>query len=316
MNIEPGFQKHVLLRAVARGFILFFALVFLVISILWIIEWLGIDILKNFQASASGATELADTTPPQSYSIESDSPSIGAESAISLEISDDQEKVLFEKQGDKKLPIASLTKLMTALVVLETYDLSKEIVVDKPAMSQVGEQGDLKEGQMLSIKNLLYITLIESSNKAAFLLSEVIGEDNFILLMNANAKALGLPNTHFADTTGLDSASYSTTEDVAKLSGYLFFNYPLFREIVSLKEYNLYLPDGSFHHKLINTNQLLGQIDGLVGGKTGWTNIAKGCFMAIEKNKDGNYVIYVVLGAEDRFSAMKNLMSLVSAKYQ
>jgi len=242
---------------------------------------------------------------------------INAESAISIEIAEGKSKILFEKNSQKRLPIASLVKLMTALVVLEKYDLSKKVVIDKSIMAEEGEQGNLKLGEVLSVKNLLYITLIESSNRAAYAISEVVGKDEFVALMNKKAKNLGLLNIYFKDSTGLDAGSYSTVQDIAKLSEYLFLNYPLFREIMGLKEFNLYLDNGLFHHKLINTNKLLGEVPGVILGKTGWTDFAKGCFMVIQdlslKTGSHKYVIHVVLGAKDRFGEMKKLINYLES---
>lgn len=291
---------------------LFFALVLLLGNTFWLIKWLNANSMAVFQASASDFIEPVEISESAVLKNEEDDFKINAESAISIEFGGDiQEEVLFEKDVDKKLPIASLVKLMTALLVLENYDLTKEVVISKTAIEQVGEQGDLKEGQVLSVKNLLYIALIESSNRAAYALSEAIGEDNFVALMRNRAAELGLINTYFEDSTGLDEKSYSTANDLAKLSKYLFLNYPLFGEIIGLKEFYLYLPDGSFHHKLINTNELLGQYE-IVGGKTGYTIAAKGCFMAIQKKSPEKYVIHVILGSEDRFSEMQKLINKFS----
>lgn len=229
-----------------------------------------------------------------------------AASAIVIKVTPSSQEIVFEKDKEKKLPIASLTKLMTALLVLEKYDLQAKTTVSQTAMNQVGEQGSLKLGESLSIENLLYISLIESSNRAAYALAEIMGIDDFVLLMNQRATELGLLNTHFADSSGLNQDSVSTVEDLAKLTGYLYENQPLFKEIISLKEYDLSLDNGVLHHKLISTNKLLGTIPGLVGGKTGFTNEARGCYMTINNVSDhGGYVINIILGSEDRLSAIK-----------
>ena len=241
---------------------------------------------------------------------------LDAPSAISIQVSDDQTRVLFKKNEEKKLPIASLTKLMTALVVFNNYDLSQKVTISEAAMAEDGEQGVLKLGDVLTVKDLLYITLMESSNRAAYALSEVAGPNAFVALMNANAQKMGLKNTHFQDATGLGQGSYSTVEDVSVLSIYLFEHYPLFKEITGLKEYDLYLPNGTLHHKLINTNKMLGG-DGIVSGKTGFTAEARGCFMAIQKSpqQDG-YIINIVLGAEDRFLEMKKMIDWIGQAYK
>lgn len=240
------------------------------------------------------------------------SPTVESDAFFAINVANGNAKVILRKSENKKLPVASLTKLMTALIVLERYNVEQKITITESAVAELGEQGDLKLGEILSVKNLLYITLMESSNRAAKALSEVMGTDGFIILMNEKARAIGLLNTHFQDATGLNPDSYSSAQDIAILSNYLFKNYPLFREIVSLKEYNLYLDNGFFHHKLVSTNRLLGEIGGVVGGKTGWTNISRGCFMMIQKKLDGSYFVYVILGAEDRFLEMEKLISLTN----
>ncbi len=230
---------------------------------------------------------------------------IHASAAFSTEL--ESGRVLFSQNAQKKLPIASLTKLMTALVVLDQYDLGYPVTISAEAMAQEGSQGNLKAGQVLSVKDLLYILLMESSNRSAYALAQVMGVDAFVAAMNVKAQSSGLLDTHFADSSGLSLNSYSTAKDVAQLSGYLFTNYPLFREIIGLKEFNLYLPDGALHHKLVTTNQLLGQLD-IVGGKTGWTAEARGCFMVI-RQVGQTHTINVILGAEDRFLEMKKLIN-------
>jgi len=236
---------------------------------------------------------------------------IDATAALSVEVINDVPSTLFAKNSQKRLPVASLTKFMTALLILERENMNEDVVISQHAMAEAGEQGSLKLGETLSVRNLLYIMLIESSNRASYALAEVVGVGQFVEAMNTRAEELGMVNTRFADASGLSSNSYSTAEDLAILSKYLFEHFPLFREIISIKEYNLYT-HGTFHHKLVNTNKLL-DMDGIVGGKTGWTDEAKGCFLAIER--DGfsrNYFIHIILGANDRFLEMEKLIRLTS----
>lgn len=243
---------------------------------------------------------------------------IDAEAAISVETDLlAQKKVLFKKNETKILPIASLLKLMTTLVVLENYNLQHQTIITEADILQKGDQGDLKAGQSLSVKNLLYITLIESSNDAAFALSSIMGQDKFIALMNAEAKNIGLLNTHFTDSSGLDFGSYSTAEDLVALTEHLLNKYPLVWEIIGLKEYDLYLDNGEFHHKLMNTNKLLGEIPEVIGGKTGFTNYAKECFLVVEKSPDSkNYLMHVILGSADKLEEMKKIINWLNVAYK
>lgn len=243
---------------------------------------------------------------------------ISSEAAICVEVNElGQEKILCKKNNDKKLSIASLTKLMTALVVLENYDLSQNVKISQEAVAREGEQGSLKALDALSIGNLLYIMLIESSNDAAYALAEIMGFDEFVETMNLKAKDLGLNNTFFVEPSGLDSKNYSTVDDLVKLTKYLLKNHSLIWEILSIEKATIFNSDGVLHHEALNTNELLGKIPGIIGGKTGYTKIANGCFiLVLESPKKGNQLIYIILGSENRFEEMKKLIEWVNQTYQ
>ena len=238
---------------------------------------------------------------------------IEAEAAISILIRSDQApKILFKKNIDEKLPIASLVKLMTAHVVLEyynLYDLSQEVKISKEAVLQEEEFGKLKVGQIISVEHLLYPLLIESSNDASFALAEIIGQKEFVNLMNSEAERLGLKNTYFINPTGLDPneltkpINSSTVRDLTKFAEYLL-KHNLIWEILSTEKINLY------GQTLVNTNQLLGKIPGIIGGRTGWTLMAGGSLLLVLQVPEG-YLINIILGAptpESRFEEMKKLI--------
>ena len=231
---------------------------------------------------------------------------ITAESAISIE-SDllNVRNVIFKKNSGKKLPIASLTKLMTAIVVLDNYDLSDIVTVNKAADLQDPMKQDVKLGDAMPAKNFLDIMLIESSNKSAYALSELMGTQKFVDLMNQKAKSLGLKNTFFEDPTGLSPQNVSTASDLTELAEYIFKNYPKIADISMVKE--LYIPTFG---TALNTDELLGEMPNIVFGKTGFTIEAKGCLLLVLDNpKNNNYLINVILGADDRFSEMKKLVN-------
>ena len=243
-------------------------------------------------------------------------PEINTRSYISVLIDQNgNEKILFEKESDKKLPIASLTKLMTALVVLEYpeyYSLEDSVRISKEAIAQDENFGGLMLGEKFSIEDLLYVMLIESSNDAAWAISEVVGINQFVNLMNLQADYnLGFKNSYFVNSTGLDPkdpksqiGNYSTAKDLAKLTKYLLKK-SLIWEILSKKEYDLWSEENIFHH-LINKNELL-DLPEVLGGKTGYTDEALGCFILVLKSDD-NFIINVILGSKDRFSDMKKMI--------
>ena len=247
-------------------------------------------------------------------------PEIQAKAVISVLITPEGDsKVLFKKNTDEKLPIASLVKLMTAYVVLEHYDLFHKVEISEQAILQIGDAGKLKAGQKMPVKYLLFPLLIESSNDAAYALAEIIGEEKFIFLMNSEAKRLGLKNTYFVNPTGLDEKeinNYSTVNDLAKFTKYLLnFNKnnrdELLWNILSTKEINLY------GQTLVNTNQLLTKIPGIIGGRTGWTSRAGGSLLLVLQVPEG-YLINIILGTptpESRFEAMEKLTTWLNKAY-
>ena len=242
--------------------------------------------------------------------IEKAKPEIGAKSVFSLSIDKKgNERIIFEKNPDEILPIASLTKLMTAWVASEYYDPSQVVDIGWPAVDQPEDFGRLKVGETLSVENLLYIMLIESSNDAAYAVAELISEKGFVGLMNIEAKSMGMSSTNFIDTTGYLPENYSTARDLAKLSKYLLIEKPQIWEITKKSEFNLYDADGVFHHTLLSTDELLKEFPQIIGGKTGFTFEAKGCLIIISKDeKSGNTFVNVILGSDDRFGDMRKLI--------
>ncbi len=251
-----------------------------------------------------------------------------AKSAISVLVDNrNEEKKLFEKDTDEKLPIASLTKLMTAWVVLENYDLSTEITISKEASNQNGSIKKLEEGKTFPTEYFLYPLLMESSNIAAFALAndyQDMTERDFVGLMNEEAKKIGLNDTFFDNPSGLDpeesktEINYSTVNDLVKLTKKLLEK-PLIWEILSVPRYSLYGPE------LVNTNRFL--IDNsnvwqdmIIGGKTGYTEKAGGCLVLVMKaTRDQGTLINVILGAkgtEDRFDEMKRLVDWLNQAYK
>ena len=269
---------------------------------------------SNFFASVSNATSdtIIDNNQiaqfPQKDS-QAQNLEINAESAISVESNlSGANRTLFEKNSGLKQPIASLTKLMTAVISLDNYDLLQKITVSKKADSQDPMRTDLKLGDTFSVTDILYIMLVESSNKAAYALSEQMGEKKFVALMNQKAAELGLKNTFYADPTGLSSENVSTAEDLTKFAEYILKNYPVVSQISRTKEYEV-LNFG----KIENTNLLLGEVPEVILGKTGFTIEAKGSLLlAVNNLKNNDYLINVILGADDRFGEMKKLIQIIN----
>lgn len=238
-----------------------------------------------------------------------------AKAVFSIFLSDNgEEKVLLEKNINTKLPIASITKLMTANVVLKYYDLDKKITVSKEAVLQEENFGQLQIGKVFTVKYLLYPLLMESSNDAAFALADDydgMTESKFISLMNLEATNIGMKNTFFVNVSGLDpeenepksKINISTVKDISLLIKELLKE-DLIWEILSTKEFTEYGP------VLKNTNKLLGTVQGIIGGKTGYTEEAKECMILVTKSpKNRGKLINLILGSDDRFGEMEKLVT-------
>jgi D-alanyl-D-alanine carboxypeptidase len=232
---------------------------------------------------------------------------------LSVFIKDDKEILLSEKKADEVIAIASLTKLMTAIIVLENYNLDDLIQISASAVATYGDAGNLQIGEIMTIRDLLYITLIESSNDGAEALAEKMGVSTFVYKMNEKAASLGMNNTWFINPSGLDEGNlynFSTVNDLKKMVVYILENHSLIAEILSLPEKELTSHSG-ISRTIRNTNILLKESDAYLWGKTGYTNRANGCLILILNNFSINnnqgYVINIIAGADDKFGEARKL---------
>ncbi|MFH0791704.1 MAG: serine hydrolase [bacterium] len=256
-------------------------------------------------------------------------PTISASGAIAVYIDETNKvsQVLFEKNADRKLPIASITKLMTALIVLDNYSIDTKITITQKATSQKDNNGKLKAKEEFTIGDLLYPMLVESDNGVAYVLAEKDGADLFIKKMNDRAKDIGLNSTIFFNPTGLDPdnskkiINQSTARDIYLLTTYLL-DKPLIWEVLKTSRINFYSSGNVFHHEIISTNEFLENRpvlwkDRVIGGKTGWTIEANGCLMLVVNTQSGQgKIIAVILGADDRFKEMEKLIDWVFSNYR
>jgi D-alanyl-D-alanine carboxypeptidase len=240
--------------------------------------------------------------------------------SVFVNLEENKEIVLSEKKSSEVIPIASLTKLMTAIVSLESYSLDDLVTISASAVSASGTMGGLKANEKITVNDLLYVTLIESSNDGAEALAEKMGRTEFIYKMNKKASELGMDNTRFYNPSGLDvftdnsekellEANVSTPIDLEKLVVYILKSYPLIPQILSSVETKIVSSSGVIHN-LENTNILLKENAGYLWGKTGYTKEANGCIILILKNYstvNSGYIINVITGADDRFKEARKL---------
>ncbi len=225
-------------------------------------------------------------------------PEITAEAAVLIDM--DSGEILFEKNSAKKSKIASLTKVMTAIIALEHKKKGDQILISKRAAT-IGENSmGISEDESYSLEELLYGLILHSGNDAAYAIAEGTAGDveTFVGWMNIKAKELGLNNTYFADPSGLDDASFSTPIDLVKLTRYALQN-PDLREIAKTVEYEI---PSSKEHKYIflqNQTNLLTTYPGVQGFKTGYTEEAGLCLITNALN-EGKELVGIVLNSTDR----------------
>ena len=224
-------------------------------------------------------------------------------------------KIIWGKKENEKRPMASTTKIMTAIVVLENANLSDTVTVSKKSAGTGGSRLGLKVGDKITVNNLLYGLLMVSGNDAAVALAEYVGGsvEGFADKMNQKAKELGLENTHFVTPHGLDMADhYTTALELAEMADYAMNN-EKFAEIVNTK--NITISINGRSKSLKNTNELLGNLNGVNGVKTGFTNGANRCLVT-SVNRDGMNIITVVLGADTKKDRTNDSVKLIEYAYK
>ena len=226
--------------------------------------------------------------------------------------------MIIGKNEDVKSAMASTTKIMTTIVILEKADLNEKVTVSAKAGGTGGSSLGLKRGDKASVRDLLYGLMLRSGNDAAVALAEHVGGSvkGFAELMNEKAIELGLTNTHFVTPHGLDDANhYTTALELAKLTDYAMDN-ETFAKIVGKKSTTIYINNQP--RQINNTNELLGVLNGVVGVKTGFTNNAGRCLVT-EIKRNNMDVITIVLGADtkkDRTKDSVNLIEYTFSKYK
>jgi D-alanyl-D-alanine carboxypeptidase (penicillin-binding protein 5/6) len=233
-------------------------------------------------------------------------PPISAETAVLIDVATG--RILAEKQGDKRMRIASLTKIMTAIVALEEDNSQDIVTTPNSAYAKEGSTIYLKRGEKMKMEDMLYGLMLRSGNDAAVAIAEHVGGsiEGFAKLMNEKAEYIGMQSSHFTNPHGLDDSNdhYSTARDMAVLTAYALRN-PEFRKIVSAQVKNIPWEGEKWERKLVNKNKMLRLYQGADGVKTGYTKIAKRC-LSSSATRNGQQLAVVVLNApQDWDDSMK-----------
>ncbi|MBQ9792701.1 MAG: D-alanyl-D-alanine carboxypeptidase [Clostridia bacterium] len=275
----------------------------LIISFLFIIIFLNSSLSNYFCYADSNLTNTNSCTT--------------AKSMVVLETTNNS--VLYSKNENEKLPMASTTKIVTALTVLENCeDIDKIITIPLKAILVEGSSIYLRENEKLSIRQLLYGLMLQSGNDAATALALEIGNgsiETFADLMNKTAKKCGVENSNFVTPHGLDAKEhYTTAKDLALITSYALKN-ETFKQIVSTKTYKIDGNENCTKRTIINKNKLLNSLEGCVGVKTGYTSKAGRCLVsACERN--GMQVVCVVLNCRPMFEESAELINKAFEEYK
>lgn len=235
-------------------------------------------------------------------------PELTARAAISYDLTTND--LLYEKNMDEMLPIASLTKIMTAVIALENMNLSDKIAVSKSAATIGEDSMGLSEGEVFTLNELLYGLVLKSGNDAAESIAQgsKFGREEFLHLMNKKAEDLGLSHTRFTNPTGLqgDGIQYSTAKELLVLTRYALQKEE-FSKIAATYEYHLEANSGHKEYLLYNETNLLTTYPGVKGVKTGFTDEAGMCLVTY-LDYQGHKIIAILLNSGNRRMEMMDLL--------
>lgn len=217
---------------------------------------------------------------------------------------------VFDKNARRRFIPASTTKIITALVAVEIYKPDDVLTVQRTI--DEGQIMELVVGEKITAENLLYGILVHSGNDAAYALADNYGFEKFLELMRQKAKQLSMTNSHFVDPAGLDEFNqYTSPFDLALAARALLKNNEL-KKMVATKEITIADVDYKYFHKLSNVNKLLGEVQGIGGLKTGFTEKAKENLISFYKTQDHQFII-VILKSEERFEDTKQVISWINS---
>jgi D-alanyl-D-alanine carboxypeptidase (penicillin-binding protein 5/6) len=241
-------------------------------------------------------------------------PTLSAQGVIATDLNSGI--TLYEKNADTELLPASTTKIVTALVSLDTYKLDQVLTVGRGAAVD-GQKMGLFTGEQMKFEDLLYGLLVYSANDAAQTLAQNYsgGYSAFITAMNVKAKDLGMTNSYFDNPVGLDTdGQHSTARDLIRASEVAMRNSE-FAKVVGTKDIVVTDATGKISYKLQNVNRLLGTVPGVLGVKTGWTENARENLVTFIE-RDNHKIMITVLGSQDRFGETKELIDWIFKNYE
>ncbi|MFA6136068.1 MAG: serine hydrolase [Candidatus Paceibacterota bacterium] len=221
----------------------------------------------------------------------------------------DDNKVILEKNPDNHWPVASITKLMTAIVALENLNLSSVVEITQEAILSADGFSTLAIKEKYSVEDLLEASLVFSSNDASYALAQGLGQDIFVQKMNDKAKEIGMSQTSFVEPSGLSYLNQSTANDLATLLSYIYRNHPLILNMTRQKTASIKERVSGKTKKFSNIDLFAGQSN-FFGGKTGFIDQSGGNLVTLFQ-KGGKMFFVGVLGSQDRFGEVSKLLECI-----
>jgi len=253
-------------------------------------------------------------TPLPAKKTDADPPEISAQSVIIMDMETDY--VILEKNSHDQLPIASISKIVTALVAEKSLSPKHEIIISQQAINTEGGTGKLNVNEKFFTKELIDLMLISSSNDAAMQIALEVsdGAESFSELMNQKVESFGLSDSNFVEPSGLDAKNISTAFDIAQIADSTFGESNIWN-ILGQSGMDTESVDGKIRH-LKNTNQIIND-PRIISGKTGFTNEAGGTLVIVaELGEENRKMIFVILGSGDRFGEMVVLLDWVEGNFE
>jgi len=244
-------------------------------------------------------------------------PKLDANAALLVDV--EFGRVLYEKNSDVRVPIASLTKLLAVLVATELFDNQEIITISSRSIRVDTLKQTLYVGERISVGNLISMMLVESSNDATYAIALYAQQQgiDFMAKMNQRATELGMSQCVFTDPAGLDDSAYCSATHLLKLVRYMLKNTPQIWPMTTVLALTVQSVDGRIVHELTSTNELLGTMEGIVGGKTGYTDGALGCLILVVKLPEKDAILVsIVLGSRGRFTDTRALIEWVNSAYR
>lgn len=281
------------------------------ISLLFIITF-NISLIEKPTVYVTNAREY-DVSPLPVLKNANAFPLVTAQGVYAYDL--DSGVVLYEKGAETPLFPASTTKIITALVALDYYKMDE--IINTGIFSATGSRMGLSWREDISFKDLFNGLLVYSANDAAEVLANNYagGKSAFVAAMNAKARELHAYNTNFENPSGLDDSGQETTaKDLARISSRAML-VKEFSDVVGTKEYVAQNVNGTIFHRMANRNELLGEVPGVLGVKTGWTPEARENLVTLV-DRDGKRVMIALLGSQDRFGETKELIEWIYSNYE